>query len=69
MMDTRNMMDNTLQVTIQLSTAKRLIYYYFSSTFEASAFGCCKVAMVNKVLGIQFYLHYFNGHTQAMETS
>ena len=69
MMYTSSMMDNTLQVTIQPSTAKYLIYYYFSSTFEASAFGRCKATMVNKVLGTQFYLHCFNGHTQAMETS
>ena len=33
-MDTSSMMDNTLQVTIQPSTAKHSIYYYFSSTFE-----------------------------------
>ena len=69
MMDTSSMMDNTLEVTIQPSTAKHLIYYYFSSTFEASVFGHCKTTMVNKVLGTPFYLHYFNGHTQAMETS
>ena len=49
MMDTRSMMDNTLQVTIQSSTAKHLIYYYFSSTFKANAFGRCKATMVNKV--------------------
>ena len=37
-MDTSSMMDNsyTLQVTIHPSTAKHSIYYYFSSTFEAS---------------------------------
>ena len=35
-MDTSSMMDNTLQVTIQPSTAEHSIYYYFSSTFEAS---------------------------------
>ena len=35
MMDTTSsMMNNTLQVTIQPSTAKHLIYYYFSSTLE-----------------------------------
>ena len=34
--DTSSMMDNTLQVTIQPSTAKHSIYYYFSSTFEVS---------------------------------
>ena len=69
MMDTSSMMDNTLQVTIQPSTAKHLIYYYFSSTFEESVFGHCKTTMVNKLLCTQFYLRYFNGHTQAMETS
>ena len=47
MMYTSSMMDNTLQVTIQPSTAKHLIYYYFSSTFEASVFGHCKATMVN----------------------
>ena len=60
MMDTSSMMDNTLQVTIQSSTAKHLIYYYFSSTFETSVFGHCKTTMVNKVLGIQFCLHYIS---------
>ena len=35
-MDTSNMIDNTLQVTIQPSTAKHSIYYYFSFTFEVS---------------------------------
>ena len=35
-MDTSSMMDNTLQVTIQSSTAKHSIYYYFSSAFEVS---------------------------------
>ena len=35
-MDTDSMMANTLQVTIQPSTTKHSIYYYFSSTFEAS---------------------------------
>ena len=37
MMD-NNMMDNTIQVTLQLSTANYSIYYYFSSTFEVSIF-------------------------------
>ena len=37
-MDTSSMMDNTLQVTIQPSTAKYLIYYYFSSTIEVSSY-------------------------------
>ena len=68
MMDTSSMMDNTIQVTIQPSTAKHLIYYYFSSTFEMSVFGHCKATMVNKVLELQSYLHYLNGDTQAMET-
>ena len=38
--DTSSMMDNsyTLQVTIHPSTAKHSIYYYFSSTFEASVY-------------------------------
>ena len=38
MMDTSSMMVNTLQVTIQPSTAKHSIYYYFSSTSEVSVF-------------------------------
>ena len=42
MMGTSSMMDNTLQVTIQLSTTKYSIYYYFSSTIEESVFGHCK---------------------------
>ena len=40
-MDTSSMIGNTLQVTIQPSTVKYSIYYYFSSTFEVSAFGHC----------------------------
>ena len=32
--DNSSMMGNTLQMTIQLSTAKYAICYYFSSTFE-----------------------------------
>ena len=40
-MDTSSMMDNILQVTIQPSTAKHSIYYYFSSTFEVSVLGHC----------------------------
>ena len=49
MMD-NSMMDNTIQVTIQPSTGKYSIYYYFSSTFEVSIFivsyffSCIKVA-------------------------
>ena len=42
MMDTSSMMNNTLQVTIQPSTAKPSIYYYFSSTSEVSVFCHCK---------------------------
>ena len=42
MMDTSSMMDSTLQVTIQPSTAKPSIYYYFSSTSEVSVFCHCK---------------------------
>ena len=42
MMDTSSMMDNTLQVTIQPSTAKDSICCYFSSTFEVSVFAHCK---------------------------
>ena len=34
MMDTWSMMDNTLQVTIQPSTAKHSIFYCFTSTLE-----------------------------------
>ena len=40
-MDTSGMIGNTLQVTIQPSTVKHSIYYYFSSTFEVSVFGHC----------------------------
>ena len=58
MMDNSRMMDNTLQVIIQPSTVKHLIYYYFSSTFETSVFGCCKATIINEVLGTQFYLYY-----------
>ena len=36
-MDTSSMMDNTLQMTMQPSTAKHSIYY-FSSTSEVSVF-------------------------------
>ena len=39
MMDTSSMMMNdTIQVAIQPSTAKHSIYYYFLSTIEVSAF-------------------------------
>ena len=37
-----SMMDNTIQVTIQPSTTKDSIYYYFLSTSEVSAFSHCK---------------------------
>ena len=37
MMD-NSMMDNTIQVTLQPSTANYSIDYYFSSTFEVSIF-------------------------------
>ena len=40
-MDTSSMMDNTLQVTIQPSTVRHSICYYFSSTFEVSISGHC----------------------------
>ena len=42
MMDTSSIMNNTIQVTIQPSTAKHSIYYYFLSTIEVSAFNHCK---------------------------
>ena len=37
--------------------------------FEESIFGHCKATMVDKILGTQFYLHYFKGDTKAKETS
>ena len=40
-MDTSSMIGNTLQVTIQPSTVKHSIYYYFSSTFEVSVICHC----------------------------
>ena len=40
MTDTSSMMDNTIQVKIQPSTAKHPIYNYFSSTSEVSVYFC-----------------------------
>ena len=42
MMNTSSMVNNTIQVTTQSSTAKHSICCYFSSTFEVSVFAHCK---------------------------
>ena len=57
MIDTSNMMDNTLQIPIQpsINTLKHSMCYYFSTTFEVTIciLSHCKVkaTLSNKLLG------------------